>query len=238
VDHFEGKVAVVTGGSGGIGRAIVAELFRRGCAVASLDRTPDRGRDALSLICDVTDPASIEAAMSQVNAELGTVELLVCAAGVLGQSPVVDLPLDEWRRVLEASLTGTFLVCRAVVPDMVRAGRGRIVALSSGFGTKGYGGGAHYAAAKAGVDGFVKSLALEVATCGVRVNAVAPGPVETAMLAGILDDQARAQRVSAIPMGRLGRPEDVVGPVMFLLGPDSDYVTGQVLHVNGGMLMP
>lgn len=141
--------------------------------------------------------------------------------------------------MVDVSLTGTYLVTRAVLPSMLAAGGGRIVAFSSGYASKGNRNGAHYAAAKAGVEAIVKSVALEVAAAGVRVNAVAPGPVRTPMLDHIagLPDWER-DRAASIPMGRIGEADDLVGPVLFLLGPASRYSTGQVVHVNGGLLMP
>lgn len=235
---MSGGVAVVTGGSGGIGEALVAALAGRGVRTAVLDLAGFSHAD-LSLTCDVRDAAAVDSAMARVAAELGAVDHLVCAAGVVSEAPLADLDPAEFRRVVEISLFGSFHALRAVLPGMVDRRKGSIVAMSTGWATKGYPNGAHYAAAKAGVEALVKSAALETAAAGVRVNAVAPGPVETPMLTGFPDYHARAaDRARAIPMGRVGDPDDVVGPVLFLLGDESRYMTGQVIQVNGGLLMP
>jgi NAD(P)-dependent dehydrogenase (short-subunit alcohol dehydrogenase family) len=194
---------------------------------------------ALSLTCDVRDAEAVEAAVRRVAAELGPIRYLVCAAGVVSEAPITGLDPAEFRRVVEISLFGTFHALRAVLPFMIGRGRGSVVAMSTGWATKGYPNGGHYAAAKAGVEALVKSAALETAAAGVRVNAVAPGPIETPMLTDFPDYDARAaDRARAIPMGRVGEVEDVVGPVMFLLGDESRYMTGQIVQVNGGLLMP
>jgi len=256
-DRFSGRVAVVSGGRGGIGGAIVSALQDEGARVAVLDLpAPPRPATAagpasaaasevppvkadLDVDCDVTDPGSVSSAVEEVSTALGTPSLLVCAAGVVSEAPVVDLPLEEWRRVVDVSLTGTFLLLRAVLPHLGAEQGGAAVGLSSGWATKGYQNGSHYAAAKAGVEALVKSAALEAAATGVRVNAVAPGPVLTPFLDHVEDlDAFRRAREAAIPLGRVADPADVVGPVLFLLSEDSRYVTGQVLHVNGGLLMP
>lgn len=261
-------VAVVTGGSGGIGQAVVAALVRRGIRTAVLDLArseravpgtaasgvaasgagaPAAGAAGgaasaeaeLSLTCDVRDPDAVESAVNRVGDELGPIRYLVCAAGVVSEAPLTELDPAEFRRVVEISLYGTFHALRAVLPHMVARGRGSVVAMSTGWATKGYPNGAHYAAAKAGVEALVKSAALETASSGVRVNAVAPGPIETPMLTDFPDYHARAaDRARAIPMGRVGEVEDVVGPVLFLLGSESQYMTGQIVQVNGGLLMP
>jgi NAD(P)-dependent dehydrogenase (short-subunit alcohol dehydrogenase family) len=231
------KTIVITGGAGGIASAIGAELLARGDRVVVFDRSEPRVADAWENV-DVTDEAGLAAAVARVHATHGAIAGLVCAAGVVSEAPLAELTLTEWRRVVDVSLTGTFLTLRAVLPGMLAAGHGKVVAFSSGYGRKGYKHGAHYAAAKSGIEALVKSAALEAAPRHVTVNAIAPGPIETPML-GQIDDPERFERMAAmIPMGRLGVPADVVGAALFLLDAGSDYVTGQVLHVNGGFFMP
>ena len=232
-------IAAITGAAGGIGGALCVALTSRGVRVAGLDRVEPPGAVELAIAADLADERAAAEAFARVERELGVPELLVCASGVVSEAPVDELEPAEWRRVIDASLTAAFLACRAVVPGMRAAGRGRIVAISSGYARKGYPRGAHYAAAKAGVEALVKSLALEVAAAGVTVNAVAPGPVDTAMVDHVKADPARLERtLAAIPAGRLGSVDDVVAAILYLLGDGAGYVTGQVLHVNGGMLMP
>jgi NAD(P)-dependent dehydrogenase (short-subunit alcohol dehydrogenase family) len=236
-DEFTETVSVVTGAAGGIGRAVVEALSAKGGLVAALDLAkPPVG--ALRLSCDVTDERQVSETVERAHKELGPPVHLVCAAGVVSEAPVVELEVDEWHRVVDASLSGTFLCARAVLPAMLANGRGRVVALSSGHATKGYPSGSHYAAAKAGVEAFVKSLALEVGAAGITVNAVAPGPVATTMLDPLVARPGWQSTIEgAIPLGRVGTPTDITGPVLFLLSDESGYVTGQVLHVNGGLLM-
>ncbi|MGH9025294.1 MAG: SDR family NAD(P)-dependent oxidoreductase [Acidimicrobiia bacterium] len=233
-----GRVGLVTGAAGGIGRGVVEAATAAGATVAALDLDPPPG-SALSSQCDVTDEAQVARAVEETAARLGPVSFLVCAAGVVSEAPVTELTVAEWRRVVDSSLLGTFLTARAVVPSMREGGGGAIVACSSGYATKGYRHGAHYAAAKAGVEALVKSLALEIGENGITANAVAPGPVDTGMLDHIEDRSAWQSRMeAAIPLGRVGQAADVVGAVLFLCGDEARYITGQVLHVNGGLLMP
>lgn len=237
-DPFDRAVVVVSGGAGGIGQAVTEALSARGAQVAVLDVDPPTIA-TLALSCDVTDADAVEHATRTVIDRLGVPDHVVCAAGVVSERTIDALDPAEWRHVLDVSLTGTYLVTRALVPDMAERGTGSVVALSSGYATAGYRYGGHYAAAKAGVEAYAKSLALEVAARGVRVNVVAPGPVLTSFLRHIADlDAWRRDREQRIPLGRVAVPADLVGPVLFLLGPHSAYMTGQTVHVNGGLHMP
>jgi NAD(P)-dependent dehydrogenase (short-subunit alcohol dehydrogenase family) len=224
---------VVTGGAGGLGTAIAARLRADGRTVVTLDRVAVAG-GAESHVVDVADDAALTAVVSAIAARHDGIAGLVCAAGTVRERPVAEMSLADWQSVVDASLTGAFLAARAALPSMVAARRGSIVAFSSGYAHKGYRNGANYAAAKAGVEALIKSIALENAAFGIRANSIAPGPIETAMLA-----PGRAAAIAPlIPMGRVGQPDDVVGLVRFLLGDESAYITGQTIHVNGGFTMP
>lgn len=232
------RTILITGGAGGMATAIAEELLELGHQVVSIDRVPSRVATH-SVVADVVDEDAVARAVRESAETYGGIEGLVCAAGTVTESPVAEMTLADWRRVTDVSLTGTFLATRAVLPYMTRARHGKIVALSSGYGRKGYRNGAHYAAAKGGIEAFIKSVALEVAPLGITANAIAPGPVETPFLDLVDRDRARFVAMSEmIPMKRIGTVHDVVGAALFLLGDRSDYITGQVLHVNGGFLMP
>jgi NAD(P)-dependent dehydrogenase (short-subunit alcohol dehydrogenase family) len=223
---------IVTGGAGGLGTAIIADLLASGRTAVCFDRVSAPGASA-SFQLDVVDEAAVSARAAEVAARYGGIDGLVCAAGTVAEHPVVEMPLAAWRSVIEASLTGTFVAMRAVLPAMISAARGSIVAFSSGYATMGYRNGANYAAAKAGVEALVKSAALENAQYGIRVNSVAPGPIDTPMLT-----RERAAFIGPrIPLGRVGTPADIVGIVRFLIGDDSAYITGQTIGVNGGLIM-
>jgi NAD(P)-dependent dehydrogenase (short-subunit alcohol dehydrogenase family) len=223
---------IVTGGAGGLGTAIVADLRAGGRTVVSFDRVAARGASA-SFQLDVADEAAVGARAAEVAERYGGIDGLVCAAGTVAEHPVAEMPLAAWRSVIDASLTGTFVATRAVLPAMISAARGSIVAFSSGYASSGYRNGANYAAAKAGVEALMKSVALENAQYGIRANSVAPGPIDTPMLT-----QERAAFIGPrIPLGRVGTPADIVGIVRFLIGDDSAYITGQTIGVNGGLIM-
>jgi NAD(P)-dependent dehydrogenase (short-subunit alcohol dehydrogenase family) len=227
------SAVIVTGGAGGIGTAIAGDLSAAGHTVAVLDRVAAAGT-AESHVLDVSDEGAVTAAIGNIARHHGGVSALVCAAGLVREHPVTEMPLEDWRAVIDASLTGTFLAARAVLPAMISARGGTIVAFSSGYAASGYRNGANYAAAKAGVEALIKSIALENAEYGIRANCIAPGPIATPMLTS----ERAAFIAPRIPMRRVGSTHDVVGLVRFLIGDESGYVTGQTIHVNGGLLMP
>ena len=232
---YENIPVVVTGGSSGIGAAVAAEFVSRGARVHALSRSGTAPEGAVGISCDVGDPGSVAAAFEEIGRRcpdgLGHV---VCSAGVVSEHPIEELVPDEWRRIIDASLTGTYLTFHHAVPLMKRRGRASVVAMSSGWAKRGYPKGAHYAAAKGGIESLVRSLALELAKDGIRVNSVSPGPVVTPMLDDLPNFDAE-ERADRIPLGRLGTVEDVVRATFFLLGDEADHITGQVLQVSGGL---
>jgi len=246
VEH-EGKVAVVTGAGQGIGRQIALALAAEGADVAVVDVNPEtaaqtagevhsKGRRALSLALDVSRWDAVSGAVERVHDELGSVDILVNNAGITRDALIVRMSVEDWRKVLEVNLTGTFNFSKAAAKFMMKRKWGRIVNISSVIGVMGNAGQANYAASKAGVIGLTKSLAKELAGRGITVNAVAPGFIETAMTEK-LGEKARAQLMSMIPLARLGTTSDVADVVSFLASDRARYITGQVIHVDGGMVM-
>ncbi|MCI8847892.1 MAG: 3-oxoacyl-[acyl-carrier-protein] reductase [Oscillibacter sp.] len=246
--NFAGRTAVVTGGSRGIGRAVCLELARGGANVAlcyagnetaaqeTAAAIEALGAKALAVRCDVSDAAQAESLVSQAVEAFGTVDILVNNAGITRDGLLMRMPEADFDAVISANLKGAFLCMKAVARLMIRRKYGRIVNLSSVVGLRGNAGQVNYAASKAGVIGMTKSLAKELASKGVTVNAVAPGFIETDMTAA-MQEAARMAVQASIPMGRPGAAEDVAHAVAFLASEEAAYITGQVLAVDGGMAM-
>lgn len=246
--NFTGKTAIVTGGSRGIGRAVCLELAKGGANVvlcyagndAAAQKTAEAveaaGGKALALRCDVTNSAQVQSLIDTALERFGRIDILVNNAGITRDNLLMRMPEADFEAVIDANLKGAFLCMKAVCRPMMKQRYGRIVNLSSVVGLRGNAGQVNYAASKAGVIGMTKSLAKELASRGVTVNAVAPGFIETDMTAAMTEGAKTAAKGS-IPMGRLGAPEDVAGAVAFLASEEAAYITGQVLAVDGGMAM-
>ena len=239
-----GKVALVTGSTRGIGLAIARALHAAGAKVAIVGRDQARaaavaaelGQHAAGFACDVADGAQVEGAIAAAESALGPIDVLVNNAGLTRDNILLRLTEADWDAVLDANLKGAFHTTKAVIKGMMKRRAGRIVNITSIVGLTGNKGQANYAASKAGLIGFTKSVAKEYASRGILVNCVAPGFIETDMTAA-LPDAARASLLEDIALGRLGRPEDVAGAVLFLASDLAAYVTGQVLVVDGGMVV-
>jgi len=242
--RLDGKVAMVTGSTRGIGRAIAVALTGAGAKVAVIGRDQVRAEQAASEIgggakgyaCDVTSQAAVEAAIGAIERDLGTIDILVNNAGVTKDNLFLRLADADFDVVLEANLKGAFRTIRAAARGMMKKRWGRIIGITSVVGVTGNPGQANYAASKAGMIGMSKAMAQEVASRGITVNCVAPGFIETAMT-GNLTDAQKATLAERIPLGRLGGPEDVAWACVYLASNEAAYVTGQTLHVNGGMAM-
>jgi 3-oxoacyl-[acyl-carrier protein] reductase len=241
---LSGKTALVTGASGGIGQAIARALHERG-AVVALSGTRKEALGSLAaelrerahiLPCDLADPIAVEQLVPGAEAAMGSLDILVNNAGLTRDNLAMRMKDEEWDQVIAVNLTAGFRLARAALKGMLRRRFGRIIGITSVVGVVGNAGQANYAASKAGMIGMTKSLAKEVATRNVTVNCIAPGLIETAMTAA-LDDKQRSALLAAVPMGRLGAPEEIAAAVIYLASPEASYVTGQSLHVNGGMAM-
>lgn len=244
--RFAGKVALITGGGAGIGLASAQRLVREGARVVLWDisaqalaaAAADLGEQALCQRVDVTDEAQVDQAMAAAVAQMGRLDIVVNSAGIVGPTqPFWENEPAAWRKVLDLNLTGVFLVSRAAVPHLTRAGGGRIVNLASIAGKEGNRNQAAYSASKAGVIGLTKSLAREFAPQHIRVNAIAPGPVATAMVSLEHMSAEWVQKELAIPQHRLGAPEEIAATALFLASDLSRFYCGQVLGPNGGSVM-
>jgi 3-oxoacyl-[acyl-carrier protein] reductase len=242
-----GEIALVTGASRGIGRAIALELGRLGATVVGT-ATSDGGAEAIGaalneagaagsgLELDVADPASVEACVAEVTSRHGTPTILVNNAGITRDNLLMRMKDEEWESIIDTNLSSVFRMSKACLRGMMKARKGRIVNIASVVGAMGNAGQTNYAAAKAGMAGFARSLAREIGARGITVNTVAPGFIDTDMTRA-LDDAQRDALLAQIPLNRLGQPQDVAATVAFLCSPAAAYITGQTLHVNGGMYM-
>jgi 2-hydroxycyclohexanecarboxyl-CoA dehydrogenase len=247
VKGLEGKVALVTGAGRGIGKAIAARLTAEGArvAVADVDRdtaaatAAEIGNGAIAVRMDVTDSASVRSAVAEATQRLGPIDVLVNNAGWDKVEPFVKSQEETWDRVVAINLKGPIRCARAVLDSMIERRSGKIVSIGSDAGRVGSSGEAVYSGAKAGVIGFSKTLAREVARYGINVNVVCPGPTNTPLLQEIAggNEKLMASLRQAIPMGRTGEPEDIAGAVAFLASDDAGFITGQTLSVSGGLSM-
>ena len=247
MENLQGKTAFVSGASQGIGRACALALAKMGARIALAARNEAKleavaaeiaaaGGQAKPFLMDVSDEASIRAAAKAATAHFGTVEILVNNAGITRDTLLLRMKRADWDAVMTTNLTGAFPLTQALLNPMLRARWGRIINVSSVVGRTGQAGQANYAASKAGLIGFTRSMAREVASRSVTVNAVAPGYIETAMTS-VLEDKQREALLSHIPLGRAGTDEEVAHAVAFLASPQAGYITGHVLDINGGLFM-
>ena len=246
--QLTGKTAIVTGGPRGIGRAAALTLAEAGADVAviyagntaaaeeTVRLIEEKGRKGLAIQCDVADEAAVTAMVKDVKKELGRIDILVNNAGITRDGLLMIMKEADWQAVLDTNLTGAFHCTKAVTRLMMKQRSGSIINITSVVGETGNAGQANYAAAKAGLIGFTKSVAKELASRNIRCNAIAPGCIETDMTAVLGEDTVDAM-IKTIPMGRVAQPEEVAKAVLFLASDDASYITGQTLNVDGGMVM-
>lgn len=243
-DLLQGKIALVTGASRGIGAAIAASLARAGATVIGT-ATSEKGANAIGdalgdagrgAVLDIASAESVDALIADIGGREGAPTIVINNAGITRDNLLMRMKAEEWEDVLQTNLSGTYRVCRGVMRGMMKARYGRIVNIASVIGVMGNAGQANYAAAKAGMIGFSKSLAREIGSRNVTVNVVAPGFIDTDMTRVLPDDQRQAL-LDQVPLGRLGEADDIAAAVTFLVSDAAAYITGETLHVNGGMLM-
>ena len=243
-DALAGEVALVTGASRGIGAAIAQALVAAGASVVGT-ATSQGGADGITaalagkgrgIVLDVTDDESVQAAIKDIQANEGSPGILVNNAGITKDNLLMRMKQDQWDDVIATNLTGLYRVSKACLRGMMKAKKGRIINISSVIAVMGNAGQVNYAASKAGMIGFSKSLAREIGSRGITVNVVAPGFIDTDMTQALSDEQ-RAGMLSQVPLGRLGSSDDIANSVLFLASPAGAYITGETLHVNGGMVM-
>jgi 3-oxoacyl-[acyl-carrier protein] reductase len=245
--QLDGRVAVVTGAGRGIGRGIALGFAREGADLSIVDRDADAaakvrdecaelGASSIAAAIDVTDPDAVNAMVDETVTQLGGVDILVNNAGIAHLIPVVEMSVEDWRRMIETNLGSVFLCTKAVLPTMTKKGYGRIISIGSQLALKGAATMTHYCAAKSGVHGFTRALAYEVAPHGITVNVIAPGPIETDMLASHPAAWKEAKRAE-LPIGRFGRIEEIVPTAVLLASDGGGYYTGSTLNVSGGDVM-
>lgn len=243
--QLQGEIALVTGASRGIGKAIAERLKADGATVIGT-ATTEGGAEKISeylgasgkgMCLNVTDAASVDSVIKQITSDFGDVSILVNNAGITRDNLLMMMKDDQWNDIIDTNLTSIFRLSKAVLRKMMKARKGRIINIGSVVGSTGNPGQTNYSAAKAGLLGFTKSLAREIGSRNITVNAVAPGFIDTDMTRELGDDQ-KAALVGSIPLARLGDPADIANAVAFLASPESSYITGETLHVNGGMYMP
>ncbi|MEJ2453598.1 MAG: 3-oxoacyl-ACP reductase FabG [Candidatus Thiodiazotropha sp.] len=244
---LENEIALVTGASRGIGAAIADKLAQAGATVigtatsdggaaAITERMQSAGQKGKGMVLNVSDQASIDALMAAIASEFGSPSILVNNAGITRDNLLMRMKDEEWDAIINTNLSSVYRLSKAVLRGMMKARKGRVINISSVVGSMGNAGQTNYAAAKAGIHGFTRSMAREVGSRGITVNSVAPGFIETDMTRELPEAQ-RKQLVDSIPLQHLGQPEDVANAVLFLAGESGRYITGETLHVNGGMYM-
>jgi 3-oxoacyl-[acyl-carrier protein] reductase len=245
--RLKGRIAIVTGAGRGIGKEISLTLAREGATVVALGKsetvnetvkeiTRMKGK-AVAVMADVSNHKQIQDAIKKVIEKFGRVDILVNNAGIFRSSPLTQMKEEDWDEMMNVDLKGVFNCTKAVLPTMIKQKYGKIVNISSIAGTAlGFTGSTHYSAAKAGIIGFSEALAMEVAQFGITVNSVAPGTIETDMLKEAMGERAK-DFAKQVPMGRLGKPKDIANAVLFLVSDDSSYITGQLIVVDGGLII-